>query len=73
MKSAEGLKCLALFLFTTIFLYGVGETYDVSWLQFQFTGRYDDVGFSFHFTSLIPVLIGIFIVGLYESKLKRFI
>ncbi|MEK8197683.1 MULTISPECIES: hypothetical protein [Lysinibacillus] len=73
MKKAHGLKCLALFLFTTIFFYGVGETYDVSWLQFQLTGQYNDVGFYFSFTSLIPILIGLVMVGLYESLLKRFI
>ncbi|EKU43484.1 hypothetical protein C518_1366 [Lysinibacillus fusiformis ZB2] len=73
MKKAQGLKCLALFLFTTIFLYGVGETYEVSWLQFNFTGQYQDVGFYFSFTSLIPILIGLLMVGLYESLLKRFI
>lgn len=73
MKKAQGLKCLALFLFTTIFLYGVGETYEVSWLQFHFTGQYQDAGFYFSFTSLIPILIGLFMVGLYESMLKRFI
>lgn len=73
MKRAEGLKYLALFLFTTIFLYGVGETYGVSWLQFHFLGQYDDAGFYFSFTSLIPIVIGLFMVGLYESILKRFI
>ncbi|MGE7989302.1 hypothetical protein [Lysinibacillus fusiformis] len=73
MKREQGLKCLALFLFTTIFLYGVGDTYQVSWLQFHFTGRYDEVGFYFSFTSLIPILIGLLMVGLYESLLKRLI
>ena len=52
------------------FLYGVGETYEVSWLQFHFTGQYQDAGFYFSFTSLIPILIGLFMVGLYESMLK---
>lgn len=73
MKRAQGLKCLALFLFTTIFLYGVGDTYQVSWLQFHLTGQYDEVGFYFSFMSLIPIFIGLLMVGLYESLLKRLI
>ncbi|WP_249664534.1 hypothetical protein, partial [Lysinibacillus sp. D4B1_S16] len=64
------MKCLALLLFTTIFLYGVGDTYQVSWLQFHFTSQYDEVGFYFSLTSLIPILTGLLMVGIYESLLK---
>ncbi|MDM5247766.1 hypothetical protein [Lysinibacillus sp. G4S2] len=73
MKRNEFIKCLALFLFSTVFLYGVGETYDVSWLQFHFLGQYNEEGFYFSFTSLIPIFGGILIVALYETMIKRLI
>ncbi|MGE7113024.1 hypothetical protein [Lysinibacillus sp. NPDC047702] len=73
MKRNECIKCLALFLFSTVFLYGIGETYDVSWLQFHFFGNYNEEGFYFSFSSLLPVLGGILIVALYETLFKRFI
>ncbi|UZM97205.1 hypothetical protein OL548_18410 [Lysinibacillus sp. MHQ-1] len=66
------MSCIVFYL-QLFFLYGVGDTYQVSWLQFHFTGRYDEVGFYFSFTSLIPILIGLLMVGLYESLLKRLI
>ncbi|MGE7954125.1 hypothetical protein [Lysinibacillus xylanilyticus] len=73
MERNEFIKCLALFLFSTAFLYGVGETYDVSWLQFHFYGQYNEEGFYFNFNSLIPILGGILIVALYETMIKRLI
>ncbi|MFJ7732601.1 hypothetical protein ACIQXF_11965 [Lysinibacillus sp. NPDC097231] len=62
-----------MFLFSTAFLYGVGATYDVSWLQFHFFGEYNDEGFYFSFSSFIPILGGVLIVALYETMFKRFI
>ncbi|MET4560337.1 hypothetical protein [Lysinibacillus parviboronicapiens] len=73
MRKAEFIKCLALFLFSTGFLYGVGETYNVTWLQFQLVGEFHEGGFYFSFSSLIPLLGGILIVALYEKMFKRFI
>ncbi|MDD1504896.1 MULTISPECIES: hypothetical protein [Lysinibacillus] len=73
MKRNEFIKCLALFLFSTVFLYGVGETYGVPWLQFHFLGQYNDEGFYFSFSSLTPILGGLLIVALYETKIKRLI
>ncbi len=73
MQKANFIKCFALFLFTTSFLYGVGETYNISWLAFQFLGQYDAEGFHFSFSSLIPVFGGLFMVGVYETLVKRFI
>ena len=73
MQKANFIKCFALFLFTTSFLYGVGETYNISWLAFQFLGQYDAEGFYFSFSSLIPVFGGLLMVGVYETLVKRFI
>ncbi|EON70541.1 hypothetical protein H131_20892 [Lysinibacillus sphaericus OT4b.31] len=73
MRKGECIKCLALFLFSTVFLYGVGETYNVTWLQFQFLGEFNEEGFYFSFSSLIPLLGGLLIVALYEKMFKRFI
>jgi len=73
MQMAKFIKCFALFLFTTGFLYGVGETYNISWLAFRFFGQYDAEGFYFSFSSLIPVFGGLLMVGVYEALVKRFI
>ncbi|MFJ7736221.1 hypothetical protein ACIQ2D_07720 [Lysinibacillus sp. NPDC097287] len=73
MQKAGFVKCLALFLFSTIFLYGVGETYNVEWLQFQILAESNDVGFNMSFSSLIPVLGGLLVVALYEIALKRIV
>ena len=73
VQKANFIKCIALFLFATGFLYGVGETYSVPWLQFQFLGEYNNEGFYFSFSSLIPLLGGILIVAIYETIVKRFI
>ncbi|QDQ02642.1 hypothetical protein FOH38_20505 [Lysinibacillus fusiformis] len=73
MRKEEFVKCLALFLFSTGFLYGVGETYNVTWLQFQFLGEFNESGFYVSFSSLIPLLGGVLIVALYEKLFKRFI
>ncbi|MGE7674270.1 hypothetical protein ACQKMV_11905 [Lysinibacillus sp. NPDC094403] len=73
MNRNEFIKCLALFLFSTVFLYGVGETYGVPWLRFHFLGQYNDGGFYFSFSSLTPILGGLLIVMLYEKMIKRLI
>ncbi len=73
MHKEKFIKCFALFLFTTGFLYGVGETYNIPWLAFRFLGQYDAEGFYFSFSSLIPVFGGLLMVGVYETLVKRFI
>ncbi|MEG0260635.1 MAG: hypothetical protein RR595_10940 [Lysinibacillus sp.] len=70
MTKASFVKCFALFLFSTGFLYGFGETYNIAWLQFQFVSDSNDTGFAFSFSSLTPVLASVFIVGLYEMISK---
>lgn len=73
MHKADFIKCLALFLFSISFLYGVGHTYHVEWLQFRFLADSNENGFSFSFSSLIPVLGGLLIVAIYEVALKRIV
>lgn len=73
MQKAGFVKCLALFLFSTIFLYGVGETYNVEWLQFQLLAENSEDGFRMSFSSLMPVIGGLLVVALYEIALKRIV
>lgn len=71
MQITGFVKCIFLFLFSTFFFYGVGETYDVDWLQFRFLAESSESGFSMSFTSLIPVFGGLLVVAIYEMVLKR--
>ncbi|MFB4212610.1 hypothetical protein ACE1TH_11935 [Shouchella sp. JSM 1781072] len=70
-KKSSFMLVLLTFIGVTILLYGMGALFSIEWLMLESSFHAGNEGFSFHFGSLIPIVMGLVGAGLVEWRRKK--
>lgn len=62
---------LLTFIGVTILLHGIGSLFSIEWLMLESSFHAGDEGFSFHFGSLIPIVMGLVAAGFAEWRREK--
>ncbi|MFS0785283.1 hypothetical protein ABC345_02745 [Shouchella sp. 1P09AA] len=70
-KTSSFMLVLLTFIGVTILLYGIGSLFSIEWLILKSSFYVGEEGFSFHFGSLIPIVMGLVAAGFIEWCKKK--